>query len=838
MDFSIIKNRLAVLLMVLLMVVSSFALAPSKEAPGGVSNPPQLIVLGSDDNTSAEGINWIVDYIKSKKNKDGSALRMSFYSNTKDENGWDDKTSPIVQAHIAAYKAGNEVSNHTANHVYTVETEGDMKRMSVAEIKAEMDYANNKFIDFVGVDAAHLAGFRTPFLAYSDSTFTAMEQAGFQYDCSINEGDEWDGAIAGQYYWPYTLSERNSEDMEKEAQAIEDYSYSPGNGSKWSWWNSTYKTPVRQHSNLWELPCYMYSAPDSLKAHMDSCVTYDHGMKITALDYNMWHTFKLNRQQTTDVLKNTLDLMYNGNRTPFTVGMHTPFYTSASDKDYPSISSTADRRKSLEDFIDYAITKDDVWFVSGDMVIAYMKNPVEASEFKPEDYAVIPIDGGTITPIDSNYVEVLNIAAWNGSSDKSESDANLQCGSDIVVALDSNGTDTIVTATGNLTLGVVKINDPDTVYPSSSFEAMLPDPSNMVGVTDIEVTYTATEDFKLNLPMTGVDGAHEVLIAKGINITEKFAIGDFSQPSWVEAADKVDYDATKSNIISFILAHDDDTVGATGKIDITSLKLYGYTAPKDTDTTPNTDTLELVGDNASWEAWYDTANSASVTVDSANNTINVVNLKQPDGSDYAAFGTTWIKDDKFTFEGVKRVEITYTSTADLTLSAPMTSTADDGSAHKVDLPASSTDKKINIGIYDLRQPDGVTADLNLSKIIGLELNLNGVTEGSITVKSVRLIYVGDEGTPVSISGISHSVKSIKPAITAISSSRMNLSVPESGNYSVKIYSVNGQLIRQINSSLIAGVNSISMNNGSMASKMVIVQISGKGINFVTKAMIK
>lgn len=348
--------------------------APSTEAP--VSNPPMLIVLGSDDNTNAEGMDWIVDYLASKKHADNTALRMSFYSNT---NKWNTSTDALVVAHAKAYQAGHEVSNHTDSHIRCVTTSGETvtKRMSDTEIKAEIDACIDKMNSLAGIDKAHMKGFRTPFLAYSDSTFTAATDAGFTYDCSINGSTTW-GQTAGSSYWPYSLDTDDGEG-----------NFSPDNTKKYNWWSGTFDTPVRKHSGYWELPNNAWICDPQDTAYMSTIITYDHGGKITALDYNIWAQNKFNKEQSLRALKNTLDLAYAGNRAPMTIGMHSQYYTAEknSDTSFSTVPTIADRKYMIEKFIDYALTKgDDIYFVSGAQAIAYCMNPVSASEFNPDNY--------------------------------------------------------------------------------------------------------------------------------------------------------------------------------------------------------------------------------------------------------------------------------------------------------------------------------------------------------------------------------------------------------------------------------------------------------------------
>lgn len=348
--------------------------APSTDAP--VSNPPMLIVLGSDDNTSTEGMDWIVDYLATKKHADNTKLRMSFYSNTTKWNASDDA---LVVAHTKAYQAGHEVSAHTETHPYFIKGQSgaDQIRMGLDEGRKEVQNNINDLNNLAGIKYEHMKGFRTPFLAYSDTTFQIMKEEGFTYDCSINGSVTW-GQTSGSAYWPYTLDTDDGEG-----------NYAPDNTAKYNWWNSAHDAPIRKHTGLWELPCNMWNADPIDTVGMDAAAGYETGGKITALDYNIWAQNKFDKEQSLRCLKYTLDQVYAGNRAPMTIGMHSQYYTAEKDDDaaFASVPTVADRKYVIEKFIDYALTKgNDVYFVSGAQAIAYCMNPVSKDSFNPDNY--------------------------------------------------------------------------------------------------------------------------------------------------------------------------------------------------------------------------------------------------------------------------------------------------------------------------------------------------------------------------------------------------------------------------------------------------------------------
>jgi len=76
------------------------------------------------------------------------------------------------------------------------------------------------------------------------------------------------------------------------------------------------------------------------------------------------------------------------------------------------------------------------------------------------------------------------------------------------------------------------------------------------------------------------------------------------------------------------------------------------------------------------------------------------------------------------------------------------------------------------------------------------------------------------------------------AITGIVGNQMNLSVPTTGRYEISLYSLNGQKLGAMSSTLAAGSASVNLDGMNLASRMVIVQIAGAKMQSVHKVMIK
>ena len=357
--------------------------APSRTAPvpnNGTAIPrnqlPLFIIVGSDDNTNAQAVTWMANVLSNGTNRDGSRRYMSFYVNT--SSGWASGNA-VRNAVVAAYNQGHSIANHTHSHINCRTGGANGGRMTVQAIQSNMQSATDAMIA-AGIPKAHQFGFRTPFLAYTDSTYIAMQRIGFMYDASINSSRN-----PGDANFPYTLN-------------------LPTTGRD--------DTSIGGYPGLWTIPITRVSIPAADRPALGN------RQNIAGLDWNMWADAGMDSGQTVRALMNTVQMSLDGNRAPVSLGFHSQFYFTASGISENPLT-LARRRGLFEEFVRQASQLDNVFFVSADMVIRWMQNPVPASQFRPENYHRNPpavqrftvtfnANGGSPTPaaqtLDANSV--------------------------------------------------------------------------------------------------------------------------------------------------------------------------------------------------------------------------------------------------------------------------------------------------------------------------------------------------------------------------------------------------------------------------------------------------
>jgi peptidoglycan/xylan/chitin deacetylase (PgdA/CDA1 family) len=357
---------------------------PSQDPPCGLNpvNVPQLVALGIDDNgysgvmgsNGAGGMTWTLDMVAGKTNADGSPVRLSFYMTSTYIGTWISESPVYVkQAWRRALMDGHEVGNHSDTHphggAYAESQWG-------AEIDTCISWVTKPYDPMevfhtpnpgsgIGQAADTIYGFRTPFLEYNDATLAAVDARGFWYDCSIEDGFQWehDGT---NYMWPYTLDNG-----------------SPGHDVLVQWGS---KQPITPHPGLWELPvhpvivppddkCAEYGVPPGLRAKLKSYQSWwdETSGKITGFDYNLWVQFKMTKAEFLATLKYTLDLRRQGNRAPFMFGVHSDYYSTKYTA--PPNATVQERQEALEEFIDYARAQPEVRVWTQKQILDWVRNP-------------------------------------------------------------------------------------------------------------------------------------------------------------------------------------------------------------------------------------------------------------------------------------------------------------------------------------------------------------------------------------------------------------------------------------------------------------------------------
>lgn len=318
---------------------------------------PQFIVIGFDDNGVSENVEWILEAIKHKKNPKGRGKKETFDALPLQVNFYmQGSHGHEMVSWKKAFDYGHEIGVHTFNHHHGIVFEDGVKKIGLdcAGHRVEIQKCIQT-LEALGIDRSCIKGYRQPYLQYTMESLTAVSLEGLVYDCSIEEGCHRD-EDGKNFLWPYTLDNK-----------------SPGNGYFFSEDDVQYISPIQ---GLWEIPVYHFVVPDleaakkfGLKDENGNFYSLQEKLgeeKITGFDYNLWVLYNMTGDEFSTTLKYNLDLRLEGNRAPFTIGAHTDEYGLR----------LAHRREALLDFIEYALTKDDVRFVGASRLLEWLRKPV------------------------------------------------------------------------------------------------------------------------------------------------------------------------------------------------------------------------------------------------------------------------------------------------------------------------------------------------------------------------------------------------------------------------------------------------------------------------------
>ena len=347
--------------------IENYPISPA--IPGGLAaqDTPVFVLLGSDDNHQANGINWFVNELLAGRTNpagsgspatlDGTPARMSFYMMGVLEgygNG-------VAAATRNAYDQGNELGNHAyggfdgglgsqqawrdslskTNTFLTRPVGGD--GTIVTSPGGQQVTATG-----IGMPVSEIYGFRTPLDQYNNDLFPVLQELGFIYHASSAQGHTSQSADAStDLYWPGTLQS-----------GIPYSNAQSGVGSMPA-------TP-----GLWEIAQNYLRLPPSMG-----------GGNLGYCDKDWFFTFggdapDVMADKMIEILKYNLDLHIQGNRTPLHLCLHSQEWDMQDWQSGPRSATNLAKQRILSEFLDYALAQPEVRVGRQIDVINWVRNPV------------------------------------------------------------------------------------------------------------------------------------------------------------------------------------------------------------------------------------------------------------------------------------------------------------------------------------------------------------------------------------------------------------------------------------------------------------------------------
>ncbi|KAF5337749.1 hypothetical protein D9758_016037 [Tetrapyrgos nigripes] len=287
-----------------------------------IKDTPQFIVFTADDAVQSYTLDAVNQFLAQRKNPNGCTPRMTYYTST-------DYTNYTMVTDW--YVAGNEIADHTMTHVGTPPKE---------EVNGNLIALNA----LAGIPLSSIKGFRAPFLNYSVDTLKLLAETGFLYDSSASASIPVTDS-SSDAYWPYTLDYGMANDCLMVDGMCKGEPKLPG---------------------FWEIPMYAFFDSRGVAGPhlMDPWLDAANGAS------------SVNNSATLEYMKNTFTDHYNANRQP--IGLYThPIHLS---KNYPGVNADEQMINMINNFLDWAQQQNNVWIVSSEQLLAWVRNPKPISQ--------------------------------------------------------------------------------------------------------------------------------------------------------------------------------------------------------------------------------------------------------------------------------------------------------------------------------------------------------------------------------------------------------------------------------------------------------------------------
>ncbi|KAL4421045.1 hypothetical protein ABPG77_007520 [Micractinium sp. CCAP 211/92] len=228
---------------------------------------------------------------------------------------------------VKLFDAGYEIADHTITH-------RSVKGVPAAQLEKETVGARSQIAE-CGIPEGDIVGFRAPYLETDIALRKELYTNGFLYESSIIEPTNGDSVSQGQgkRVWPFQMDKGVPIDC--------------------SYFDTEQCSTSERWPGMWEVPVWWLT-----KDGTENGTPY-------SMDYG-------DNTDAYSLLKANFDAAYSGNRAPLPIFIHTPWLTSGTNL------------AGVKKFVGYALSKPNTYLVTIRQLLAWMENPVPASQLTPE----------------------------------------------------------------------------------------------------------------------------------------------------------------------------------------------------------------------------------------------------------------------------------------------------------------------------------------------------------------------------------------------------------------------------------------------------------------------
>jgi hypothetical protein len=323
-----------------------------------------FVLLGSDDNNRAGGVEFFVNVFEGRVNPagngnaatfDGTPALMSFYLIGTNIYGPNIDSQEWRNQYLAAYNDGHEIGNHGFHGLASDAPRGTVQNWLNNWIEPTHDALLQ-----LGIAPEDIHGYRAAQDVVDPAMYEALKQLGYEYGNSSTTNHSSNSPA----WWPGTLDEGW-----------------PG-GATWDNRN------FGEHTDIWEIP-QTYATGTSDYCDKD---WFDPPINGTGQDWK-------------EDMQETFLQLYNGNRAPLSLCLHSqdwgPTNALASGGSGQLTPTILERQRAMDEFLDWLLSGQfpEVRVISHAQLLDWMRNPVALNGATPQPTATpAPTSQPTATP--------------------------------------------------------------------------------------------------------------------------------------------------------------------------------------------------------------------------------------------------------------------------------------------------------------------------------------------------------------------------------------------------------------------------------------------------------
>ncbi|XP_066945313.1 chitin deacetylase 8-like [Macrobrachium rosenbergii] len=292
---------------------------------------PQFVVVSFNDAVTVSNYDFYHDIVTTYRNPNGCRMTMTMFLNHLNND---------YTLSNELWRLGSEIGVRSV----TASSVEYWKSANYTVWHNEIQDTKKMISKYGRIPEAEILGTRAPHMQIGgDEMYQALTDAGFGYDSSWTAlaYTNWYGSPAKGALYPYTLDF-------KSPQIPDDC---PVGRCPENLYKGLFVTPVLDLESFSGYPCNMIDACESQYNETDC--------PEQVCEDNVF-----------EFLKKNFEHNYNGNRAPF--GLHTAPSWFEKDK----INNSTAHTRGYKRFLEYAASLEEVWIVSHNKVVEYMKDPV------------------------------------------------------------------------------------------------------------------------------------------------------------------------------------------------------------------------------------------------------------------------------------------------------------------------------------------------------------------------------------------------------------------------------------------------------------------------------